>query len=165
MSMKLYMKQKVFSWVDKFTVKDEAEQDRFFVEGEFMTLSKKLHILNENHTEVAFIHQKLWSFMPRFFVEIDGREVCQIVKKFTWFKSKYELEGTNWHVEGDFWDHEYTVFDGEQIIMKLSKHWFSWGDSYELDIADEKNAIICLSIVLAIDAANEAAAAVATSNS
>ncbi len=28
--MKLYIKQKVFSWGDKFTVKDEAGRDRYY---------------------------------------------------------------------------------------------------------------------------------------
>ena len=163
--MKLYMKQKVFSWTDKFTVKDEEGQDRYFVEGEFFTFGKKLHVSDENHHEVAFIREKVWSLMPRFFVEVDGREVCQIVKRFTFFKQKYELEGTGWHVDGDFWAHEYMVYDGGQPIMRLSKHWFTWGDSYELDIVDPKNAVMCLSVVLAIDAALAAANAAASSAS
>lgn len=159
------MKQKVFSWTDKFTVKDETGQDRYFVEGEFLTLAKKLHVYNGNHTEVAFIRQKLWSLLPRFFVEIDGRVVCQIVKRFTMFKPKYELEGPGWHVEGDFWAHEYTVHNDARIIMRLSKHWFTWGDSYELDIADPVDEVMCLSVVLAIDAAIAAANAAASSAS
>ena len=150
--MKLYMKQKVFSWTDKFTIKNEAGEDRFYVEGEFLTLSKKLHVFDENHQEVAFVRQKLLSLLPRYIVEIDGREVCQIVKRFTLLKPKYSLEGIGWEVQGDFWAHEYGVYDGEMPIMHLSKHWFSWGDSYELDIADPKNEVLCLSIVLAIDA-------------
>ena len=33
--MKLYIKQKVFSWVDRFTVFDETGADKYYVEGEF----------------------------------------------------------------------------------------------------------------------------------
>ena len=32
--MKLYIKEKVFSWGDKFTVKDELGNDKYVVEGE-----------------------------------------------------------------------------------------------------------------------------------
>ena len=32
--MKLYLKQKVFSWRDRFCAKDENASDRYFVEGE-----------------------------------------------------------------------------------------------------------------------------------
>ena len=42
--MKLYIKQKVFSWGDKFTVKDEAGRDRYYVEGEIFTFGRKLHV-------------------------------------------------------------------------------------------------------------------------
>ena len=38
--MKLYIKQKVFSWGDKFTVKDEAGRDRYYVEGEVFTFGR-----------------------------------------------------------------------------------------------------------------------------
>ena len=162
--MKLYMKQKVFSWTDRFTIKDEEGQDRYFVEGEFLTLSKKLHIFDGSHHEVAFIRQKLLSLLPRYFVEIDGQEVCQIVKRFTLFTPKYELEGIGWNVQGDFWAHEYSVYDGGKTIMHLSKHWFTWGDSYELDIADPKDELLCLSIVLAIDAVISQARTVTSSS-
>ena len=37
--------------------------------------------------------------------------------------------------------------------MRLSKKWFSWGDSYELDIADQRNELLCLCVALAVDCA------------
>lgn len=151
--MKLYMKQKVFSWTDKFFVWDEEQRNRYVVEGEFLSMTKKLHVYDMSGAEAAFIRQKLWAWMPRFFVEIDGREVCQIAKRFTLMRPLYELEGLNWHVEGEFWAHDYTVYDGEHEIMRLSKQWLTWGDSYELDIPDPQHELLCLCIVLAIDAA------------
>lgn len=39
--MKLYIKQKVFSIGAKFSVKDEAGNDKYFVEGEILTLGRK----------------------------------------------------------------------------------------------------------------------------
>lgn len=161
--MKLYMKQKVFSWRDKFTVKDESGIDRYQVEGEFLSLGKRLHVLNESNVEVALIRQKLLAWMPQFFVEIDGREICKIVKRLTLLRPKYELEGLSWHVEGDILSHEYMVYDGSRAVMGLSKHWLTWGDSYELDIADQKDELLCLSIALAIDAVLAAANSAAMS--
>ena len=162
--MKLYMKEKFFSWTDRFTVKDEYDEDRYYVEGEFLSIGKKLHVLNTNNVELAFIREKILSLFGRYIVEIDGREICQIVRKFSFLKQKYELEGVPWHVVGDFWAHEYTVYDGNREVMHLSKHWFTWGDSYELEIMDPKDELLCLCIVLAVDAAldSETAAAAAT---
>ena len=42
--MKLYLKQKVFSWGDSFTVYDENGNDKYYVEGEIFSFGKKLHI-------------------------------------------------------------------------------------------------------------------------
>ena len=41
--MKLYIKEKVFSWGDKFFVKDESGNDRYVVQGEVFSLGKKLY--------------------------------------------------------------------------------------------------------------------------
>ncbi|PKM65124.1 MAG: hypothetical protein CVU94_09065, partial [Firmicutes bacterium HGW-Firmicutes-19] len=101
--MKLYIKQKVFSFNDKFTVKDEAGADRYFVEGEIFTLGKKLHVYDVNHTERIFLQQKVWTFLPRFFVFVDGLQVAEIVKEFTFLKPVYSILGLNWEVIGNFW--------------------------------------------------------------
>lgn len=83
--MKLYIKQKVFSWGDKFTVKDVNGEDRYFVEGEIFSWGKKLHVYDMCGNEVAFIQQKLFSFLPRYFVYVGDAQVAEIVKEFTFF--------------------------------------------------------------------------------
>ena len=62
--MKLYIKQKVFSWGAKFRIYDEYENDKYSVEGEVFTFGKKLHLYGLNGNELAYIHQKVWSFLP-----------------------------------------------------------------------------------------------------
>jgi len=159
--MKLYMKQKVFSWRDRFLVKDEAGHDRYYVEGEILSLGRKLHVYDSSGAEVAFIRQKVLSFLPRFFVEINGHVACEIVKEFTIARQSYRLDGLPWHLHGDFWAHEYSLTGDNRQIMRMSKKWFTWGDSYEMDIAEPQNELMCLCIVLAVDCALATQAAAA----
>ena len=56
--MKLYMKEKVFSWGDRFTVKDEEGADKYIVEGEVFSWGKKLHVYDISGNEAAFIKQE-----------------------------------------------------------------------------------------------------------
>lgn len=149
--MKLYIQQKVFSWGDKFTVKNAAGTDRFFVEGEVFTLGKKLHIYDRHHQEVAYIQQELLTLMPRFAVFVRGRQVAQVVRRFGLFQ-QYRIEGPDWDVEGDLFAHEYRIFKGSQTVATIHKAWMSWGDSYMLDIAEPSREILALAVVLAIDA-------------
>ena len=149
--MKLYMKQKIFSWSDTFTVKDAAGEDRYFIEGEVFSFGKKLHVYDRSGREVAFIHQKLWSFLPRYMVAVNGIDVAEIVKEFTFLRPKYSILGPGWDVSGSFWEHDYEVMENGRPIVTIRKAWMTWGDTYELDIADPGNEVMALAVVLAID--------------
>lgn len=153
--MKLYIKQKVFSWSSRFLVKDINGNDRYTVQGEIFSWGKKLHVYDVNGLEVAFIRQKLFTWMPRYYVEINGSVVCEIVKEFTFFRHRYRLDGLSWNIDGDMWAHEYSMIDGYNVIMRLSKKWFTWGDSYELDIQHPQHELLCLCVALAIGCAME----------
>jgi uncharacterized protein YxjI len=153
--MKLYIKQKVFSWGDKFTVMDQVGTDRYFVEGEVFSFGKKLHVYDAHHFERAYIKQELLTWMPRYSVYTNGAQIAQVKREFTFFRPKYTIDGPGWDVEGDFFAHEYQITKSGRTIATISKEWMTWGDSYELDIADGVNEITALAVVLAIDAVIE----------
>ena len=157
--MKLYMKQKVFSWGDKFTVKDVYGQDKYYVEGEIFSWGKKLHVYDRNDREVAFIKQEVWSFLPRYYVYVGDREVAQIVKEFTFLFPRYRIDGLGWEIDGSFWEHDYEITQYGKPIVSIHKEWMTWGDCYELDISDQADEIIALAVVLTIDCVKAAQAA------
>jgi uncharacterized protein YxjI len=148
--MKLYIKQKVFSWRERFFIKDETGRDKYSAEGEIFSWGRKLHIYNANGEEVAFIKQKMFTFLPRYYIEI-GSNTYTIVKEFSFFRPRFRIEGLAWTMEGDFLAHEYTLNDNTGTVMNISKHWFTWGDSYELDINNTKDELTCLCVALTID--------------
>ena len=161
--MKLYIKQKVFSWGDKFTVKDVNGEDRYFVEGEIFSWGKKLHVYDMCGNEVAFIQQKLFSFLPRYFVYVGDAQVAEIVKEFTFFFPKYSIEDLGWEISGQFMAHDYEITQNGRPIVTIRKEWMTWGDTYELDIADPVDEIIALAVVLTIDAVTESKGGVSVS--
>lgn len=154
--MKLYMKEKVFSWNERFTIKDENGWDKYFVEGEFLSLGKKLHLLNINGEEVAFIQQRLLTLMPCYSVSVAGREIAEIRKEFTFFFQRYIIDGLGWEVDGSVWEHRYEIRKNGRLIVRIDKEWFTWGDSYVLEIADPADEILALAVVLTIDCVAEA---------
>jgi uncharacterized protein YxjI len=151
--MKLYIKQKIFSWRDKFSVMDENGTERWFAQGEIFSWGRKLHVYNAMGQEAAFIRQKLMTFLSRYIIELNGQSYT-LVKHFTFFKPRFSVENTNWAMDGNFWEHEYAINDGNEYVMRMSKSWFTWGDSYELDIPDERNELLALCIALAVDCMN-----------
>lgn len=149
--MKLYIKQKIFSWKDKFSIYDENGEEHYFVEGELFSWGKKLHVYNREQKEAAFIRQEIFTLLPKFIVSIDGQDIAEIVKEFTFFKPKYRIDGLGWAIQGDFWDHDYEITKSGNTIVRICKKWFTWGDCYELDVENPEDEIVALAVVLAID--------------
>ena len=150
--MHLYMKQRVFSWNDRFEIYDELGNVRYFVEGEIFTFGKKLHVMDAWGNEVAFVHEKVWSLLPRFFIERNGMQVAEVVREFSFLKPRYTIGGLDWQIYGDFWNHEYEIHNSILPIVRVSKEWFSWGDAYHIFIDDSVDEAAALAVVLVIDA-------------
>lgn len=153
--MNLYIKQRVFSWGDKFSVYDEAGNEKYLVKGEVFTFGKKLHLYDLSGNELAFIEQKMFSFLPKYHILVNGNTVAEVVKEFTFFKQEYSVNGPEWTVHGDFFDHEYEITDGYNIIASVSKEWFTFGDAYEISFGRDVNEILALAVCLVIDACIE----------
>ena len=81
--MKLYIKEQVFSWGDKFYVMDEHGENKYIVEGEVFSLGKKLHVYDMMGREAAFIRQELMTFLPCFTVSAGGGEIARVKKEFS----------------------------------------------------------------------------------
>ncbi|MFD5850936.1 MULTISPECIES: LURP-one-related/scramblase family protein [Cytobacillus] len=156
----LYIKQKVFSLSGKFTVKDEQENDVYYVEGSFMQIPKTFSIMNTERDEIALITKKVFSFLPKFFVEVNGREVLTIKKELSFFKARYTIDSAGIEVQGNWWDMDFQVLQHGEVAGKVSKEWFTWGDSYKVQILDEEMEAIMVALVVAIDCvrADQAAA-------
>lgn len=68
-------------------------------------------------------------------------------------------------MNGNWWDMNFEVYQDRTRIGSVRQKWFSWGDSYEIEVLDEAMEIILVAIVVAIDCvkADERAAAASTS--
>ena len=154
--MNLYMKQRVFTWSDRFSIYDEEGREVYSVRGELFSWGKRLHVYDSLENEVAYIQQKIFTFRPRYTVFRNGAEIAQVVQEFTFLKPRYTVEGLGWDVRGNVWGHEYEMTAGGRSLVHVSKAWLSWGDSYQIQIDPAADAITALSVVLVIDACIEA---------
>jgi uncharacterized protein YxjI len=147
----LYIKQKVLSLSGKFTVKDQQEKDVYYVEGSFMQIPKTFSIMNTTRDEVARVTKKAFSLLPKFLVEVNSREVLTIKKEFSFLKALYTIDGAGMEVHGNWWDMDFEVLQHGKVVGKVSKEWFTWGDSYKVEIMDEEMESVMIALVVAID--------------
>jgi len=64
----------------------------------------------------------VFSFKPRFFVFIDGRQIAEIVEELTLLYPKYSIEGLGWEISGDFWAHDYAIQQNTRQLLKYIQH-------------------------------------------
>lgn len=147
------IKEKFWSWGNKFTITDQDGNAYFYVDGKAFSWGDKLSFQDVDRRELAFISQKLMSFMPRYQILVDGQVYAEIKKEWSWFKKKFTLDvpGPNdYTVEGSFWEHEFTFMRGGQRVASVSKNFWGWTDTYGVDIVDGEDevSILCTCIVI-----------------
>lgn len=149
--MKLLFKQRAFTWFDSYDIFDEAGNTVYTVQGR-LAWGHRLEISDAAGNYLGQVRQEVLTFRPRFSLFIGENCVGQLRKEFALFKPVFTLDCNGWEIEGNFWEWDYRVTEDSRIVMTVSKELFHWTDTYQMDIADPRDALLCLMIVLAIDA-------------
>ena len=153
--MRYVMKQKFWSWGEDFTIRDEQGRDVFLVDGRAFSWGDKLSLQDMQKNEVAFIRQKLLAWGPTYEIEVHGRLVAVVKKKFfTLFRCKFTVDvpgPDDLEAQGSFLDHEYSFERQGREVAQVSKRWFSWTDTYGLDIQQGEDDVLILATAVVID--------------
>ena len=151
--MKLLFRQRFFSWFDSYDIYDEAGRTVYTVEGK-LSWGHRLEIYGPAGDHLGTVKEEVLTFLPRFALYIGEEYLGCIRKEFTFFRPRFQLDCSGWQVEGNFLEWDYTVVDrAGGLVMQASKELFHWTNTYTLDIVRPEDALLCLMIVLAIDAA------------
>ena len=147
------IKEKFWSWGNKFTITDEQNNSRFVVDGQAFSWGDKLSFQDPEGNELAFINQRLISLMPRYQILTNGTVFAEVIKEFSWFQQKFKLDvpGPNdYEIDGSFWQHEFNFTRSGRKVASVSKKLWAWTDSYGVNIVDGEDdvSILCACIVI-----------------
>ena len=149
--MKLWFKQRFFSWFDSYDIYYEDGSTAFTVEGK-LSWGHRLHILDPQGRHIATVQQRVLTLLPKFEFYIGENLVGTLCKELTLFRPAYDLDWNGWHVEGDFFEWDYRIHCSMGVVARISKELFHWTDTYSIDVARQEDALAALMVVLAIDA-------------
>jgi uncharacterized protein YxjI len=161
--MRYQMKQKLFAFGDDFTIKDDAGNDRFFVDGRAFSIGDKLSFQDMAGNELAFIRQKLLAWGPTYEI-YRGGQLFAVIKQKIWtlFRNHFSVDVNadgpgpgDLEAQGDFLDHEYTLTRDGQPVASISKRWFAFTDTYGVDIAPGEDDVLILACTVVVDMATE----------
>jgi uncharacterized protein YxjI len=148
---RLFVDQKIWSLRERFTVDDEQGAAVYTVEGSLFKIPKQFSISDPSGRERARVWKKPVSWLPRFFVEVDGVEVATIAKQFTFLRPRYTIDGPGLTVTGDYWDMSFEIDLGGALVGRVDKKWMAVRDTYAIEIERPEDELVVLGIVLAID--------------
>ena len=155
--MRYQLKQRLFSWGDDFYIKDALGRDRYFVDGKAFSFGSQLSFQDLNGNELAFIKQQLFNWGPTYEISRGG-EVVAVVKKelFALFHHRFTVDvpGPNdLEAEGNFTDHNYVFTRNGAVVATVSKEWFTFADTYGIEIADDEDQVLLLASAVVVDQA------------
>lgn len=157
--MTYQMKQALFSWGARFDITTADGSPAYTVKGEAFSWGDKLAFLDAAGRELAFISQRLFSWGKVYEVHVAGSLFAEIRKEFTFFSDKYTVDvpGPNdYVVQGDFWDHEYAFLRRDVVVARVSKKYFSWTDTYGIELSAGAEPLPVLATAVVIDLINAA---------
>ncbi len=149
----LYVKQKVMTATDEFTVLDEKKKPKYFVKGNLFG-KKKLSIYSDEKrkVEIAEIEEQHSFGEVVYDIHIHGKKVATMKAKKSKTKPEFKVTGLHWEIKGTLFDDDFKITKMLETIATLHKEKLSLGDSYKVKVSKDDNDLPVIALVLAIDA-------------
>ena len=150
--MRLYFKQRMFSWFDSYDIYDEAGSPIYSVRGT-PSWGHRLRIYDCSGREVGCVEEKILTFLPRFEFIAGDTTIGTLSKEFTFLHPRFHLDYRDWRIEGNWigWDYEIQDEHGNQVAQITKEPW-NLTDTYWIDTPHASDALLALMVTLAIDA-------------
>jgi len=145
----------MFALGEDFTIEDDSGRPAFEVDGKVMTLREKFELKDRSGNVVATIRGKLVSLRDKMDILRDDRVAATVTKAlFSPLRAKFRVDvagGEDLRIDGSIFDHEYTIRRGDDVVAQVSKRWFTFTDTYGIDIAPSEDDALVLAIAVALD--------------
>jgi uncharacterized protein YxjI len=151
--MKFYIKQKVFSLGDKFSVLDEQQNEVFQVKGKIFSLANNIDFFDMQGNIILQASKKVFQLLPKYTItNIEGYPLVTVQRRFSLMPRFDVLKGSEeLTIEGSLFAHSFQVLRNGEVIASISKQIFSFGDFYEIELHVSNEVELYLFIVIVID--------------
>lgn len=153
--MRYIIREKLLTFGQDSTIKDEKGRSVFDVDGKALSLLNTLVVHDMEKNKVVTIKQKLPSITPTYEIKREGQESAEISKKLiSPFVDRFTVDipgPDDLHIKGSMSEHEYTISSKDQVIATVSQGWFKELESYGVDIAPGQDDVLILACVLVLD--------------
>jgi uncharacterized protein YxjI len=156
MTNRYKIRQNLISIGDDFWIENEEGKKVFKVDGKVLRIRKTLVFEDMKGKKLCQIKERLLTIKDTMVIEdADGKDLAVIKKALIApLRDKWDVNiknGPDLDVQGNIFDHEYSIKQGWSKVAEISKKWFSLTDTYGVEIDEGQNDILILAIAVAVD--------------
>ncbi|MBR3832690.1 MAG: LURP-one-related family protein [Lachnospiraceae bacterium] len=150
--MKLFIKQRAFSWFDNYKIFDEDGNSMYSIRGE-LSWGHCLRMYDTDDNEVCMVREKADTLLPKFEMYIGGTYIGCISKEPDVAKNVYTIDFNGWRIESDLMENDFQIYNGTGYqIASMTKEVLNPADTYRIKITSPQDELYVLMLMVAIDA-------------
>lgn len=152
--MELLIRNKWVSFSGSSSVKDINENDKFFVQGQAFSLSRKKYVQSLEHKDLYMVRNKIFYFFERKALVYNNKEeiVARVKRKFFSLHDHYRIESSlgDLQIRGNIFEFNYSITLNGKEVGHIARR-VSVRDSFVLTLDDDLEAAFFVALVIAID--------------
>lgn len=153
--MRYIISDKLLTFGNDSTIKNEAGQPVFDVDGKALSVLNTLIVRDMEKNKIVTIKQKFPSISPTYEIIREGMESAKISKKLISpivDRFNVNIPGPDdFNIKGSVSEHEYTISSKDQVIATIAKGWSKELEIYVVDITPGHDDVLILACVLVLD--------------
>ena len=156
MSTRYKIRQKMFSIGEDFWIENQDGERVYKVDGKALRLRETLFFEDINGNRLCQIQERWLPIRETMAIDGPDGEQLAVVQKalIAPLRDRWRVNvknGPDLDVQGNIFDHEYAIKQGWNTIAQVSKKWFTFTDTYGVEIDSGQNDILILAVAVAID--------------
>lgn len=152
--MKLYLKQQVLTFFETYDVYDCNQMAVYKVNTRLYKYPPGFDIVSWRGDIIFTVSRKFRLFLQQYEILHNEMTVATVQQRFSLFEPSLDITTTTgdvFSVDGDFLGWNFTITKNGMPYASIKKVLLSWGDSYEIDVYDDRECAFATALVVAID--------------
>lgn len=152
--MRFILKERIFSLRESYYIRNEQGDNLLEVTGRLIGLRDKLTLRDLQGNVVATVTKHLIALRPTYTIARPGQPDATVKKDFINILREgfsVDLEGPDLRIQGDIFEHNYTIVRQNVTVAQVSKKWISLRDSYVVDVTEGEDAVLLLACAIVVD--------------
>uniref|UniRef100_A0AC35FZM9 LURP-one-related family protein n=1 Tax=Panagrolaimus sp. PS1159 TaxID=55785 RepID=A0AC35FZM9_9BILA len=152
---KYKIREKIFSLRDNFQIKDEFDVIAYTVRSKLLTIGDKLTLESPEGIPLVRIEQEVMHLLAHYNIisAINDQTLATLKQKWTWLKHKCEITSVFglYELTGNIIAYEFVITKNGEVVATVSKKWFSWTDSYGVEVVETEDHAFIMALVIVVD--------------